>query len=174
MEIVLDQPIAASADDTQSAFLDPEFYRSLGELPDISAPEVRSLSAGPNGACIELGYRFAGELNGPAKVILDPEKLTWSQVTEVNLVTHRSTVWMVPDNYEGLLSFDGWYELHDVGERRCSQHFEADLRVHIPLLGPLAERAIAGSIRKNIADTAHLIERYIAAHPHPGADGPSS
>jgi hypothetical protein len=166
MEIVLDQPIAASAEDAQSAFLDPDFYRSLGELPDISAPEVRSFSAGPETARIELGYRFAGELNGPAKMILDPEKLTWSQVTEVDLATRRSTVRMVPDNYAGLLSFQGWYELHDVGEHQCSQHFEADLRAHIPLLGALAERAIAGSIRQNLADTAHLIERFVAAHPH--------
>ena len=166
MEIVLDQPIGASAEDAQSAFLDPDFYRSLGELPGISAPEVRSFSAGPDIARIELGYRFAGELNGPARMILDPEKLTWSQVTEVDLATRRSTVRMVPDNYAGLLSFQGWYELNDVGEQQCSQHFEADLRAHIPFLGPLAERAIAGSIRQNLAGTAHLIERFVAAHPH--------
>ena len=173
MEIVLDQPIAASAEYAQSAFLDADFYRSLGELPDISAPEVRSFSAGPDTARIELGYRFAGELNGPAKAILDPKKLTWSQVTEVDLATRRSTVKMVPDNYGGLLSFQGWYELHDVGEHQCSQHFEADLRAHIPLLGPLAERAIAGSIRKNLADTAHLIERFVATHPHLGEPHPA-
>ena len=122
-------------EDAQSAFLDADFYRSLGELPDISAPEVRSFSAGPETARIELGYRFAGELNGPAKVILDPKKLTWSQVTEVDLATRRSTVRMIPDNYGGLLSFQGWYELHDVGDHQCCQHFEADLRAHIPLLG---------------------------------------
>jgi hypothetical protein len=174
MEIVVDQPIAATAEDAQSAFLDADFYRSLGELPDISAPEVRSFSSGPDTARIELGYRFAGELTGPAKAILDPKKLTWSQVTEVDLATRRSTVKMVPDNYGGLLSFQGWYELHDVGDHQCCQHLVADLRVHIPLLGALAERTIAGSIRQNLADTAHLIERYVAAHPHPEADGPSS
>jgi hypothetical protein len=173
VEIVVDQPIAASAEDAQSAFLDPDFYASLGELPDISAPEVRSFSAGPVTARIELGYRFAGELNGPAKAILDPKKLTWSQVTEVDLASRRSTVRMVPDNYAGLLSFEGWYELHDVGENACSQHFEADLRAHIPLLGPLAERAIAGSIRQNLADTARLIERFVAAHPHLSGPGPA-
>lgn len=174
MKICLDQPIGASAEDAQSTFLDPAFYRSLGELSDISAPEVRSFSTGPDSVRIVLGYRFAGQLSGPAKAILDPEKLTWSQVTEVDLAARRSTVQMVPDNYGGLLSFDGWYELCNLDEDRCSQHFEADLRVHIPLLGPLAERAIAGSIRQNIADTAHLVERYIAAHsPGPVSDGPS-
>jgi len=173
VQIVIDQPIAANVEDAQSAFLDPEFYRSLGELPDISAPEVRSFSAGPDSARIELGYRFAGELNGPAKAILDPKKLTWSQVTEVDLATRRSTIQMVPDNYGGLLTFQGWYELHAVGEHECCQHLVADLRVHIPLLGALAERAIAGSIRQNLADTAHLIERFVAAHPHDAHPDPA-
>jgi hypothetical protein len=171
VEISIDQPISASAAEAQSAFLDPEFYQSLAKLPDISAPEVRSFSSDGQNARIELGYRFAGELNGPAKVILDPEKLTWSQVTEVDLTARRSTVRMVPDNYGKLLSFDGWYELRDVAEQRCTQHFEADLKVNVPLLGPLAERAIAGSIRENIASTAELIERFIAAHPRAATDG---
>ena len=53
------------------------------------------------------------------------------------------------------------------------QHFEGDLRVRLPLLGPLAERAIGGSIRQNIADTARLVERFVAARRH-GGDGHSA
>jgi Protein of unknown function (DUF2505) len=161
MKISLDQPIAVSAEEAQAAYLDPAFYRSLGELSGISAPEVRSLSQNSGHARIELGYRFAGQLNGPARRILDPQKLTWSQVTDVDLATRRSEVEMVPDNYQGLLSFTGWYELRDVSEHECSQHFEGDLRIHLPVLGPLAERALGGSIRQNMAETAHLIERYV-------------
>jgi hypothetical protein len=164
MRIALDQPIAASAAEAQAAFLDPGFYESLGELDAISAPEVRSFSAGPDRARTVLGYRLSGVLNGPAKALLDPAKLSWSQVTEVDLGSRRSQVRMVPDNYAGLLSFSGWYELDDVSQGRCRQHFEADLRVHVPLLGALAERAIAGSIEQNIAATARLLERYIASH----------
>lgn len=161
MKISLDQPIAVSAAEAQAAYLDPGFYRSLGELSGISAPQVRSLSQSSGHARIELDYRFAGQLNGPAKKILDPQKLTWSQVTDVDLASRRSEVQMVPDNYKGLLSFTGWYELRDVSERECSQHFEGDLRIHLPVLGPLAERALGGSIRQNMAETAHLIESYV-------------
>jgi hypothetical protein len=163
MKITLDQPIAVSAEEAQAAYLDPGFYQSLGELSGISAPEVRDFSQSSGHARIVLGYRFAGELNGPAKKILDPQKLTWCQVTDVDLATRRSEVEMVPDNYKGLLSFTGWYELRDVSEQECSQHFEGDLRVHLPVLGPLAERALGGSIRQNMAETAHLIERYVTS-----------
>jgi Protein of unknown function (DUF2505) len=160
MKISLDQPIAVSAEEAQSAYLDPGFYRSLGELSGISAPEVQSLSQDGDHVRIVLGYRFAGQLNGPAKKILDPKKLTWSQVTDVDLAARRSEVKMLPDNYQGLLSFSGWYELRSVSDRECSQHFEGDLRIHLPVLGPLAERALGGSIRQNMAETALLIERY--------------
>ena len=177
MKINLDQPIAVSVEAAQAAFVDPAFYQSLGELSGISAPEVRSFSQSADHVHLVLGYRFAGDLNGPAKRILDPQKLTWSQVTDVDLATRRSEVRMVPDNYQGLLSFSGWYELRSEGDDKCSQHFEGDLRIRLPLLGPLAERAIGGSIRQNMAQTARLVERYAgettaaAAHPS-GTAGP--
>jgi hypothetical protein len=162
MRISLDQPIGVSVDAAQAAFVDPAFYHSLGELSGISAPEVRSFSQNADHARLVIGYRFAGQLNGPAKRLLDPEKITWSQVTDVDLSARRSEVRMVPDNYQGLLSFSAWYELRGEGEGQCRQHFEGDLRIRLPLLGPLAERAIGGSIRQNIAETAGLVERYVA------------
>jgi hypothetical protein len=175
MKICTDQPIGASAEEARAALLDPGFYASLGELHGISAPEVRLVPAGPGPARIVLGYRFSGTLNGPARALLDPAKLTWSQVTEVDPATGRSLVSMVPDNYAGLLSFSGWYELRDTGHGRCCQHFEADLLVRVPILGALAERAIANDILDNIATTARLVERHVAsrrAAERPGEGGP--
>jgi len=173
MKICLDQPIAVSPEEAQAAFVDPAFYRSLGELEGISAPELRSFSQSEGHARLVIGYRFAGQLNGPARRILDPEKLTWSQVTDVDVAARRTEVRMVPDNYQNLLAFSGWYELRSDVDGTCCQHFEADLRIRVPLLGPLAERAIAGSIRQNVVETAHLVERYIATRdPGPEA-GPA-
>jgi hypothetical protein len=169
VKICVDQPIAATPEEAQAAFLDPGFYKSLGELEGISAPEVRSFSSGEGHARSVIGYRFSGQLNGVARTMLDPAKLTWAQETDVDLATRRSEVKMVPDSYAGLLSFNGWYELRPDGDGQCCQHFEADLRVHIPLLGSVAERTIAGSIVQNIADTAHLLERFIAVQRAGGA-----
>ncbi len=174
MKISLDQPIAVSVEAAQAAFVDPAFYQSLEALSGISAPEVRSFSKSADHAHLVLGYRFAGELNGPAKRILDPKKITWSQVTDVDLSTRRSEVRMVPDNYQGLLTFSGWYELRSEGEHKSSQHFEGDLRIRLPLLGPLAERAIGGSIRQNMAETARLVERYVGQTTAAGAEQPGT
>jgi len=163
MKVVLDVAIKASPKEAQAALLEPAFYQSLGQLGAIAAPEVRSISRTNKSAHLVLHYRFAGQLNGIARSMLDPDKLTWVQETEVDLARLRTQVRMVPDNYEQLISFNGWYELRRSEGRKCTQHFEADLRVHLPLVGPLAERAITSSIRDNVVSTAKVLERYLAA-----------
>lgn len=160
MKVAFDQAIGAPAGAVQEALVDPSFYASLGELPGISAPELRSIEHDGDRAHLVVGYRFAGRLDGPARRILDPERLSWSQVSDIDMGRRHTTVRMVPDGYVGLLTFSGWYELRDMGTHCCHQHLEADLRVHVPLLGPLAERALAGSIGDNLAATAALVERW--------------
>ncbi|HTW07363.1 MAG TPA: DUF2505 family protein [Acidimicrobiales bacterium] len=162
MKLIIDQAIEVTPDQAQAALLDAAFYESLGQLEGISAPEVRSLSSENGRAHAVLGYRFAGELNGVARSVLDPAKLTWAQLTDVDLPARRTEIRMVPDNYAGLLSFAGWYELRPGEGGGTCQHLEAELRVNVPLLGALAERAIAGSIGENLAATAALVERFVA------------
>jgi hypothetical protein len=161
MKIVLDQPIATSAQDARAALVNPALYR-LGEVPGGPSPALLSSSAEPGRVTIVLGYRFAGELSSLARTVVDPAKLTWSQVSETDLATGHTDVRTVPDHYKELLSFAGWYELHEVDSTSCSQHLEADLRVRLPLLGPPAERAIASGIRQDLAETARLVERFVA------------
>lgn len=155
-----DELMAVSTEEAEETFLDPDFYAGLGALGAIAPPELRSLTRSERRATAVVAYRFAGRLDGPARRLLDPGKLSWAQVTEMDLQTHRAEVRMVPDNYANLLSFAGWYELSDAGPGRCRQHLEADLRVHVPLLGPLAERALATSVRDNLASTARLVETF--------------
>jgi hypothetical protein len=175
MRVVVDQLIDATPEEAQAAFLDPAFYQGLGQLEGISAPEVRSLSLEGGHARAVIGYRFAGELNSLARSVLDPAKLTWAQVTDVDIAAKHSEVVMVPDNYANLLSFQGWYDLLADDGGRARQHLEADLRVSIPLLGPLAERAIVSSIRENLASTASLIETFVAAQRSgPAPDHPTA
>lgn len=172
VKICVDQPIEASPDEAQAAFIDASFYRSLADLGGIQAPQVRSIDVSEGHARAVVGYRFAGDLAGPAARILDPAKLTWAQVSEVDLTHRRTQVQMVADHYAGLLSFSGWYELRGTDEGTCCQHLEADLQVHIPLLGPLAERALVASVVDNIKHTAQLLERYVASNRRPGQPGP--
>jgi len=171
VKIVVDEPIATPAEQARAALLDVAFYESLGALEGISPPEVREVTVHGGNTRLVLAYQFAGQLSGPARRILDPAKLSWRQVSETVGATGRTEVSMLPDNYAGLLSFNGWYEVRPGGRAACTQHFEGDLRVRVPLLGGLAERAIASSITDNIAATARLVERYVASRE--GSANPS-
>ena len=162
MRLIIDQPLAVSAEQAQAVLADPAFYRSLGALPNISVPEVRAQDVSDRQARLVLGYHFDGRLSGPARRVLDPAKISWAQYSEADLAERRTEVKMVPDHYQGLFSFEAWYRIDPRGSAASTQHFEADLRVHLPLLGPLAERAIASGIRENLAATALLVERYAA------------
>lgn len=164
MKICLDQPIEASVDEAQAALLDPRFYASLAGLEGVQAPKLLSVQTCNGRAKAVVRYQFSGELSGPAAAILDPAKLSWAQISETDLLAHRTEVTMAPDNYANLLSFSGWYELRPAGNHRSVQHLEAELKVHVPLLGPLAERALAGSVKKNLAGTAALLGRYVSSH----------
>ncbi|HET9060954.1 MAG TPA: DUF2505 family protein [Acidimicrobiales bacterium] len=161
MKFQVDQPVRAPVDDVQAAFVDASFYASLGSLPGIATPELRSLERDGERAHLVVGYRFSGQLNGPARRILDPQQLSWALVSDVDVACRRTQVSMVPDHYGQLLSFSGWYELAGTEDGGCSQHFEAELRVHVPVLGPAAERALARSVRDNLAATASLVERWL-------------
>jgi hypothetical protein len=161
MRFQADQPVRAPAKDVQAAFVDASFYASLGSLPGIAAPELRSLEHDGERAHLVVGYRFSGRLNGPARRILDPQQLSWALVSDVDLASRRTHVSMVPDHYGQLLSFSGWYELFGTDDGQCSQHLEAELAVHVPVLGAPAERALARSVRDNLASTASLVERWL-------------
>ena len=137
MRICIDEPIAAGVDDAEAPS-GPRFLRRPWRAGRYLGPRS-PLAYGRPGKGRSGSWwatRFSGQLNGAARRILDPAKLTWSQETDVDLASRRSEVRMVPDNYAGLLSFSGWYELDGLDKGHCNQHFEADLRIHVPVLGP--------------------------------------
>jgi Protein of unknown function (DUF2505) len=161
VKVVLDQPIGVSADQAQEALAQPSFYAALGSLPGISAPEVRRCERAGGHVHLVLGYRFSGELNGAARRVLDPSKLSWAQESDADLAARRTEVVMVPDHYRSLLAFRAVYTIAEDGPDRCCQRLSGELKVNLPLLGPLAERAIAGGVRENLAATARLVETYV-------------
>ncbi len=173
MRTTFDQPIAAGAEAVQAAFLDPAFYASLGELPGISAPEMRSSSRpSPGQARVVLGYRFAGDLNGPARRLLDPAKLTWAQVTEVDLASRRTEVGMVPGQ---LLRPVQLQRVVRTARRRGGTDQPAFRRATSGSTCRCSARWRSGpsprGIRQNIADTARLVERYVAGQAWRAAGG---
>jgi hypothetical protein len=157
VKVVVDQPIAVSADQAQAALVDPSLYERLGRVSPIGSPEVLADERGGDTVTQRVRLRFTGQVSPLVARFVNPEHLTWVQETVTDLRSRRSQVRTVPDRYGWLLSFTGWYEIRGDGPRRCVQHFECDLRVNVPGLGRLAEKGIVAGLREHLVKEAEVI-----------------
>lgn len=164
MRFSVDQPIAAPRDAVEAAFVDPGFYAALGELSGIRPPEVlerRAEGAEGNLVHLRVQYAFAGNLSGPARAVLDPDRLTWVDHSTFDRTAHRIEFEIVPDHYADRLQCDGWYQFEPAGEQATRQLMEGDLRVRYPVVGALVERAIVVGMRQHLGEEARILERWL-------------
>ncbi|HEX4539997.1 MAG TPA: DUF2505 family protein [Acidimicrobiales bacterium] len=164
MRFSLEQSIAAPRDAVEAAFLDPGFYAALGELSAIRPPEVLEQRVeGPDGNLVHLRvqYAFAGNLSGPARAVLDPDRLTWVDHSTFDRGAHRIDFEIVPDHYADRLQCEGWYRFEPDGEQATRQLMGGDLRVRYPVVGGLVERAIIVGMRQHLGEEARILERWL-------------
>jgi hypothetical protein len=160
----IEQSIAAPRDAVEGAFLDPRFYAALGELSAIRPPEVLERRAeDPDGNIVHLRvqYAFAGSLSGPARAVLDPDRLTWVDHSTFDRAAHRIDFEIVPDHYADRLRCAGWYQFEPDGELATRQLMGGDLRVRYPVVGGLVERAIVVGMRQHLGEEARILERWL-------------
>ena len=158
-------PIPAPPDEVQAALIEPGFYPTLGRLKTVAAPEV--VDCRPDGDRIRLSlrYRFQGQLNGAARRVLDPAKLSWLEVQTVDVADRRTTFELQPDYYRDRLSCSGEYCLTPGGdEASTSRHVSGSLRVSYPLVGSVVERAILNGIRDHLTQEATVIAEWVRGH----------
>jgi hypothetical protein len=155
----VDQPIAAPPDAVQAAFLDPDFYPTLGEMPAISPPELLECVEQDGRVRLRVRYAFSGDLAPPARAVLDPNRLTWIDESVVDVEARCTTFRISPDHYGDRFSCDGRYELVPDGDGTL-QRLDGEVRVRWPLVGRLAERGIVRGLEEHIRTEAALIERY--------------
>jgi hypothetical protein len=161
MEFVVEQPIAASRDDVEAAFLDPDFYRALGEIPDIAPPEVVDRHERDGVTELALRYRFTGHLAPAVKAVLDPNKLVWVQESTIDHHSHRTTFKMKPEHYGSRLECSGVYVFEPAADGSTVQRLTGRVKVHFPLVGGTVERAIVNGLKEHIASEAAIVERWI-------------
>jgi hypothetical protein len=161
VRFTVDQPIAASCERVEQAFVDPAFYAALAAMPNIGEPQVLDRTERDGRVELRVRYAFTGDLAPAARRVLDPAKLSWVVESSIDRATHTTTFRMVPDNYRDRLDCDGSYTLRPDGPDRTIQHTEGDLRVHFPIVGKLAERGIVTGLKEHLAQEAAVLERWL-------------
>lgn len=157
MRFRIEQRLPASVEAVEAALIDPTFLDELARLPRLGRPELVADQRDGDLVEREIRYRFAGELSGAVTAVVDPDRLTWIEESQLDRTTHV-TQWVIrPDHYADRLRCSGTFTLIADGEgtRRVA---EGELKVSFPLVGGRVERAIVSGMEDHAeAEAAALI-----------------
>lgn len=155
------QHIGAPAAATSAVLADPRFYLGRESAETITAIELVDHVADGDTAELRIRFGFTGDLNAAARAILDPDKLTWVQVSRHDLATGRVTFEILPDNYADRLRCRGRYAVDSDGEDTSLRTVATELHVKAPLVGGQVEHVIMNGFRSELESQAKAIPDYI-------------
>ena len=139
-------------------FTDPDFYPTLGGLPQISVPEIVAHSTSGDTVRIDLRQRYTGDLPSAALAVLDPERLTWVEQLVFDLDSATATTRLVPDHYPDRLTCTGTYTFRAAGGSASIRRLDGNLRVRVPLVGGRVEQALVNGLQQHAVAEQELID----------------
>jgi hypothetical protein len=159
MKIDVSQSIGVPRDRIAEAFVDPAWYASMETRPSVSPPEPLSLSSRDGVVRTSVRWRYAGTLPAVAARLLDPTKMTWVIEMRLSLDSWEGTLHVVPDHYEGLLTFEGDVAF-ETAATGTLERVAGELTVKIPVFVDAVEQAIATGFAAHLGVEAQALERY--------------
>ena len=162
MQFTVTETIAAFRDDVVRALGDPGYYASLGDgSSSVRPPELLSASTDGGSVRVRVRYAFAGNITGPAAMVVDVDKLTWVIETDYDSSTHSGTLVVVPDNYEGMLRCSGTLSLAESDDATIEM-IVGCLEVKVPFVSGAAEKAIFGGFTRQFELEATAMAAWCA------------
>lgn len=164
MDFAIEQRFDAPRDAVEAAYVDPALFAVLASLPKIGRPALLDQSRDDDGRVRQrVRYQFTGELSGAVRRFVDPARLSWVEATVFDPARHRGDVEVMPDHYGGMLEshLTITYE-PAAGGAGTVRRAVGQLRVHVPLVGGKAERAIVSGMREHAAAERDAVDRWLA------------
>jgi hypothetical protein len=143
-----------------AGYADPGVVDAVGPLPPLSAGEL--LEHGRRGDTVTTCVRYAylGDLPPGASRLVDPARLSWVQVTELDLAERRSRVSLRPDDYADRLDARATQRFEPAPGDRTVRTVEGELRVHVPVVGRAVERALVAGLTEWLSAEAAAVDRW--------------
>jgi Protein of unknown function (DUF2505) len=162
MDFTLKQEIPAPVEQVEAALVDPVFLVRMAELPKLGSAEVVSSERDGDTVKLAVRYLFQADLSPAVSRFVDPSQLTWVEDSTIDLVAHHTRCEIKPDNYANMLS--GKYEARiETSRVGCVRTVTGLIKVHVPLVGGKAEKAIVGGLSENAAAQTTLLTEFISA-----------
>ena len=165
MRFVIDQRFGATADEVGGALSSIEYLTTaMGELPDISRPEIRAHRVDGDDVTLNLEYRFAGSLPSIVTRVIDTAKLSWIEDTRVNTSTWTASFTMTPTHYAHFFTCRGsWTLVESKGVTLRSIDGVLKVNSPVPFVGGQVEKAIVSGLRERLAKEPPLLEAWVTS-----------
>ena len=161
MRFELDLHLPGAREEVEASLGDPGWYEAVAASAPTWAPELLEVTEPEGHLVARARYRFQGQLNAAARRILDPRKLSWVQVADLDRQRHHVEVQVVPDAYGDRLRCHLVVDLVEEGPAQTLRRFSGEVQVKAPLIGGQVERAVVSGLREHAQREAEVFARYV-------------
>lgn len=160
MRFTLEQMFSSPVDAVENAFVDPGLLAELGRLPQLGRPELLSQTDDGDTVRQQVRYAFVGRLSPAVTRVIDPDRLTWVEHSELDRRTHRTSFSIQPDHYADRLACEGTATV-TAANGSTRRVVDGDLRVRVPLVASKVERAIVSGLRDHASAEARVVQAWL-------------
>ncbi len=162
MRFRLQQRFQAPLATVEAAFVDPALLAHLADLPELGHPELLELVADGDAVRQRVRYRFTGVLSPSMAAVVERDRLTWVEESELDFATHRTWFRIVPDHYRrDRFRCSGTVDLiEDEGE--TLRQADIDLDVRLRFVGQSLTRAIIQGLADNAAVQESVVSGWLS------------
>ena len=162
MDFKAENHFAATIDEIIAAYADPDLAPSLGPLAPLSPGELLDHRHDFDTVTSRVRYAYQGDLPPGASAIVEPARLTWVQVTELDLVQRRALVVLQPDHYADRLQARAVERFEATPLGGTNRTVEGELTVKLLVAGRAVERALVSGLQEWLANEAVAVDRWVA------------
>lgn len=140
--------------------VDPAFTPELVKILNVGAAEVIDAGHDTTSSWLATRLTYDGSLDPIAAQVLGSRHPTWVQTYRIDAPGTTGKLTIEPDHHGSLITCSAQVRL-TADDGATERSIRGKLKVHVPLLGGKAERALVPAILARIDAEAELLEAWL-------------
>ena len=146
--------------DVVELYTSEDFWTSLDHLTKFDPPEVLEVTRHGDTVVTRLRYRLDVDLPAQASHFIDPDDVSWVQVSTWDLSAATAEVVFLPDQGAALMKATASAEVV-TDKRDAVRRVRGDVNVRIPLLGRKVENVVVEGIGDYLEEEADAVATHL-------------